>query len=133
MNKMTKILNYFKLSSIVFIGTGFAMVLAFTMIVSVPQVKAAEYPNILVGNNMTVGSTGQDVVVLQGLMSEMGYLNVPTGIAFGYYGSLTKDAVARYQTSNYVTPAVGYFGPVTKISMQNDFSNHGWLPLLGWQ
>lgn len=129
---MTKILNHFKSSTGIFVGAGLAMVLAMAVLVSVPQAKAAEYPNILVGQNMTVGSTGQDVVVLQGLMSELGYLNVPTGIAFGYYGSLTRDAVARYQSSNSVTPAVGYYGPVTKVSMYNDFSQHGWLPMLGW-
>lgn len=129
---MTNILNFFKLSTGVLMGAGIMTVFAMTMLVSVPQAKAAEYPNILVGQNMTLGSTGQDVVVLQGLMSELGYLNVPTGIPFGYYGSLTKNAVARYQSSNNVSPAVGYYGPITKNAMYNDFSRHGWLSLLGW-
>jgi peptidoglycan hydrolase-like protein with peptidoglycan-binding domain len=103
------------------------------MFIFVPKSYAAEYPNIIMGQNMTVGSTGQGVVVLQGLMSELGFLNVPDGIPFGYYGGMTRDAVAKYQSSTYVTPAVGYYGPVTKSSMYNDFSNHGWLGMLGWQ
>lgn len=120
------------LKSSLFVGAGLTLVIAMAMLVTAPQAKAAEYPNILVGQNLTVGSQNQNVVVLQGLLSEMGYLNVPAGIPFGYYGSLTRDAVARYQVSRGVTPAVGYYGPITKISMHSDFSSHGWLSLLGW-
>ena len=127
---MTNTINYFKLSTGILMGTGL-MVFAMAMLVSVPRANA-EYPNILAGQNMTMGSTGQDVVVLQGLMSELGYLSVPNGVPFGYYGSLTRDAVARYQSSTNVSPAVGYYGPATKISMYNDFSNRGWLKLLQW-
>ncbi len=107
-------------------------VFTFAMLLSAKSAKAAEYPNILVDQNMTLGSTGQGVVILQGLLSEFGYLNVPAGVPFGYYGALTKDAVARYQASLNVSPAVGYFGPVTKIAMHSDFSPRGWLTLLGW-
>jgi len=92
----------------------------------------AEYPNIIIGQDLTVGSTGQNVVVLQGLMTELGFLNVPSGIAFGYYGGLTRDAVSRYQSSMNVSPAVGYFGPVTKTSMHSDFAGHGYLSMLHW-
>jgi hypothetical protein len=128
---MTKTINHFKVSIGILAGTGLMMAFAMAMLISIPQAHA-EYPNILSGQNLTTGSTGQEVVVLQGLMSELGFLNVPSGIPFGYYGSLTKDAVARYQSSTSVSPAVGYYGPVTKLSMYNDFSRHGWLPLLGW-
>lgn len=113
-------------------GTSVVLALAVVMLVAAPQAKAAEYPNILVDSSLTVGSTGQGVVVLQGLLSEMGYLNVPTNIPFGYYGSMTKNAVARYQASLNVYPPVGYFGPITKVAMHSDFASHGWLKLLGW-
>lgn len=129
---MTNTLNHFKSSTMVLMGAGLLATFAMAMLISVPQAKASEYPNILVNRDLTLGSTGQDVVVLQGLMSELGYLNVPSGIPFGYYGSLTKNAVARYQDSINVQPAVGYYGPVTKIAMHGDFSRHGWLTLLGW-
>lgn len=129
---MNNILNHFKISTSILIGAGIATVFALAMFISVPQAKAAEFPNILSGQNMTIGSTGQGVVVLQGLMSELGYLKVPSGVPFGYYGSLTRNAVAQYQSSLSVSPAVGYYGPITKTAMYNDFSRHGWLPLLGW-
>lgn len=122
MNKITKIVS----------GSGVAIALALTMLIGASQAKAFSPPNILVGENMTLGSTGQDVAMLQGLLSEFGYLNVPAGIPLGYYGAMTKDAVARYQASLFVFPTAGYFGPATKIAMHKDFAPRGWLTLLGW-
>lgn len=92
----------------------------------------AESPNILVGQDLSVGSTGQAVVVLQGLLQELGYMTIPAGIPMGYYGSLTRDGVARYQASQSIAPAAGYFGPLTKIAMHQQFMSKGWLSLLGW-
>lgn len=123
--------NILKLSKGFLIGASLITVFAVTMLVSIPQARA-EYPNIIVGPDLTVGSTGQSVVVLQGLMTELGYLNVPSGIPFGYYGSMTRAAVARYQASTNVSPAVGYYGPITKVAMHQNFMGHNWLPLLGW-
>ena len=111
--------------------SGLALGIIMVMVVAIPQAKA-ESPNILVGSDLTVGATGQGVVVLQGLLSEMGYLTVPAGISLGYYGALTKSAVARYQTSLQVSPPAGYFGPVTKVAVHQDFAPRGWLTLLGW-
>lgn len=105
---------------------------AFAVLAGASYAHAAEYPNITIDQNLTVGSTGQGVVVLQGLLTEMGYLNVPAGIPFGYYGGLTKSAVASYQARMNVAPAVGYYGPVTKLAMRSDFASHNWLNLLGW-
>ncbi|MBP6858408.1 MAG: peptidoglycan-binding protein [Candidatus Pacebacteria bacterium] len=108
------------------------VVAAFALFAVASQVQASEYPNIIVDQNMMIGSTGQGVVVLQGLLSEMGYLNIPAGISFGYYGSLTKSAVASYQAKLNVMPAAGYYGPLTKVAMHSDFVSHNWLTLLGW-
>jgi peptidoglycan hydrolase-like protein with peptidoglycan-binding domain len=120
------------MNKIKILGIGMTFVMGLVFLASASSVSAYESPNILVGQDLTLGSTGQSVVVLQGLMSELGYLNVPAGIPFGYYGTLTKNAVARYQAGMNVAPAVGYYGPVTKISMHSDFLSHGWLTLLGW-
>jgi peptidoglycan hydrolase-like protein with peptidoglycan-binding domain len=125
---MNTITNYFKLS----VGASLVAVFAFAVLVSAPQAHAAVYPNILADQDLTTGSSGQGVVVLQGLLSEFGYLTIPNNVSFGYYGSLTKDAVARYQASLNVTPAVGYYGSVTKQAMRSDFAPRGWLGALGW-
>ena len=105
--------------------------LVFGIFFSVSQAHA-DTQNITVSPNMTIGSTGANVVTLQALMSELGYLNVPQGIPLGYYGSMTRSAVARYQSALNVYPSVGYYGPLTKTALFTDFNSHGWTHLLGW-
>ncbi len=129
---MKTIITSLNLSTSLFVGMTVVLVIALMMIVSVPHAYAMESPDILIGGDLTVGSTGQGVVVLQGLLSEMGFLNVPIGVPFGYFGSRTKNALAQYQASQIISPAVGYFGPVTKVTMHQQFASHGWLNLLGW-
>src|SRR4051812_5855322 len=117
---MIKAISVSKPTNKLLISASFVFVFAMAMMIAIPQARA-ESPNILVGENMTVGSTGQGVVVLQGLMSELGFLEIPFGVAQGYYGNLTKAAVARYQASKVITPSVGYFGPATKIAIHQEF------------
>lgn len=114
-----------------FLGFGISTIIVLTLLLSANKAHA-EYPNILVGQDLSTGSTGQGVVVLQGLMTELGYLNVPAGIPFGYYGSMTRDAVVRYQSSQSVSPNSGMFGGLTKVAMYNNFSSRGWVKVLGW-
>jgi len=56
---------------------------------------------------------------------------MPVGVAYGYFGNLTKAAVAKWQADNGVTPSVGYFGaksrakyaslnPVTPVTADDD-------------
>lgn len=64
--------------------------------------------------NLTVGSTGKEVADLQRMLIEKEYLNIPTDIPLGYFGGLTKSALARWQSSNNISPAVGYWGPISR-------------------
>jgi len=57
-----------------------------------------------VNRNLTIGSTGDDVKELQTKLS----IN-PTG----YFGSLTKKAVIKWQVQNNL-PSTGYFGKVSR-------------------
>ena len=41
--------------------------------------------------------TGADVVALQKVLVEGGHLVMPKGVSYGYFGSLTKAAVIKYQ------------------------------------
>ncbi len=111
---------------------GAALSLALTVAVSAPRQAQAAETNILADSNLTVGSSGDKVVVLQGLLSEMGYLDIPANVQHGYFGAMTRDAVGRYQGSQSVSPTAGYFGPATKIAMHQEFLSHGWLAMLGW-
>src|SRR3989344_5135854 len=61
--------------------------------------------------SLTVGSRGDDVTCLQNYLKGAGHLSVS---ATGYFGSLTKAAAASWQSANGVSPAVGYFGPISR-------------------
>lgn len=65
--------------------------------------------------NLTVGSKGDDVSALQQILINGGFLNIaaPTG----YFGSMTKAALAAWQSSKGIAPAVGYFGPISRAAI----------------
>jgi len=63
--------------------------------------------------DLTLGSKGADVTVLQQLLINKGdltALSAPTG----YFGTATQAALAKFQTANAISPAAGYFGPKTR-------------------
>jgi len=64
-------------------------------------------------NNLSVGSTGNDVVALQSFLVSKGFLTMPAGVAEGYFGSLTKAAAVAYQASVGL-PSTGFVGPMTR-------------------
>lgn len=55
------------------------------------------------------GLQGEDVKCLQQ------YLDV---INTGFFGNLTKAAVAKWQSANNISPAAGYFGPISRKKYQ---------------
>jgi hypothetical protein len=67
--------------------------------------------------DLTLGSTGADVVSLQTMLESKGFLTIPTGVSKGYFGALTKSALASYQAAMGISPASGYFGPITRSSI----------------
>jgi len=64
--------------------------------------------------NLTIGSRGTEVTALQQMLVAQGHLVMPAGVAMGYFGSLTKAAVAKWQTANGVSPTAGYWGPISR-------------------
>ncbi len=72
-------------------------------------------------NNLTIGSTGNDVTQLQTLLIADGYLSISAPTS--YFGQLTKAAVEKYQAANNITPRSGYVGPLTRGVL-----NRGVLP-----
>lgn len=64
--------------------------------------------------NLSHGSKGEAVTALQKFLEEKGFLVIPTGTAYGYYGPATKAAVLKYQQSMGIAGANGNFGPATR-------------------
>lgn len=63
--------------------------------------------------NLMISSRGSKVVDLQTFLESKGYLNLPEGVAKGYFGNRTKMALMKYQSENGL-PATGFFGPRTR-------------------
>lgn len=65
--------------------------------------------------DLTLGSTGSDVTALQNWLIGKGHA-IAAG-ATGYFGAQTQAALAAWQGANGVTPAAGYFGPITRAKV----------------
>ena len=68
---------------------------------------------------LTVGSTGDDVKCLQQYLNGAGHKVSASGAGSPgnestYFGALTRAAVAKWQAANGVSPAVGYFGSISR-------------------
>ena len=72
--------------------------------------------------DLTIGSRGADVAALQNFLisqhkgpAATQLANVfASGVVKGYFGPLTRSAVAEWQFAMGIQPAVGYFGPITR-------------------
>ena len=62
--------------------------------------------------SLTIGAQGADVTALQTYLISKGFA-IPAG-ATGYFGAQSASAVAAWQTANMISPAAGYFGPVSQ-------------------
>ncbi|MAF80263.1 hypothetical protein CL629_04280 [bacterium] len=69
--------------------------------------------------SLTTGVSGSDVKCLQQYLNAAGYPVAATGVGSPgneteYFGSLSRSATAKWQAANNVSPAVGYFGPISR-------------------
>jgi hypothetical protein len=62
--------------------------------------------------DLDLNSQGDDVLKLQQFLISKGY-SIPNGPT-NFFGPQTQAALANYQRDNNITPALGYFGPVTR-------------------
>lgn len=67
-------------------------------------------------NDMTIGSTGNDVMELQKRLRALGFFTYPTDT--GYFGPLTQAAVKLYQASKGII-TTGYVGPLTRGALNS--------------
>lgn len=81
--------------------------------------------------DLTIGSKGDDVSALQNFLMGQSGAQWPSGqSATGYFGSITKAALANYQASAGISPAAGYFGSKTRAHVA---SMGGGAPVSGGQ
>lgn len=85
--------------------------IAFSFAAFTPQ-AGAQTVTYTFTRDLTIGSTGADVQALQTWLMSRGY-SIPAGPTT-YFGTQTRAAVAAYQAANGISPAVGYFGPITR-------------------
>lgn len=78
-------------------------------------------------SDLTIGSTGSQVVALQSALVAQGHLVMPAGVAMGYFGSLTKAAVMKWQAANGVSNT-GYFGPISRAKFNGTAGATGTVP-----
>ena len=69
--------------------------------------------------SMSLGFKSDAVVILQAVLGKHGFLTMPDGVAYGYYGPRTKAAVGALQlkyniVKSTTSPGYGRFGPLTR-------------------
>lgn len=74
--------------------------------------------------NLTIGSRGADVISLQQILVAKGFLQMPSGVPYGYFGPLTRAAVARWQAASGITPPAGFFGPISRAAIVTQIGIH---------
>ncbi len=94
-------MNLSILSRRIILAVAFVLVLPFA---------AFAYADTL-NRQLQIGMSGADVSSLQTFLAADSSI-YPEGLVTGYFGSLTKAAVARFQTKNGID-AVGRVGPIT--------------------
>ena len=72
-----------------------------------------------IDRDLTIGDKGEDVLMLQKYLNSRGFLVAKSGAgSIGkettYFGTLTRDALIRFQKANDIKPTVGYFGSITR-------------------
>jgi len=66
--------------------------------------------------DLKLGSTGAQVIGLQTGLVAGGYLVMPAGVAMGNFGPATQAAVIAWQKAAGISPAAGYFGPISRAA-----------------
>lgn len=73
---------------------------------------------------LELGSRGADVSTLQSFLSEEGPTVYPSGLVTGYFGTLTRGGVKRFQINNGISP-VGRVGPQTMAVINGQMGGSG--------
>jgi len=79
-------------------------------------------------HNLSYGTTGTDVSSLQQFLADEGLYTGPITATFG---AMTRNAVIAFQQQEGVSPAVGYFGSLTRADANTVIAAHpDWITTL---
>jgi peptidoglycan hydrolase-like protein with peptidoglycan-binding domain len=96
-----------------------AAILTLTKTAEPAIVSTASSTPVTFATDLAEGSQDHEVVMLQQYLNAHGYTVASTGPGSpgnetDYFGSLTKAALAKFQADHGISPAAGYFGPITR-------------------
>lgn len=83
---------------------------------AIPAESVVDPTSVATYRSLSLGVRGADVVMLQTVLEQKGLLNIPSGVAKGYFGQLTRTAIIKYQKSVGL-PAVGIFDSLTRAKL----------------
>lgn len=80
--------------------------------------------NLVKARDLKLNMTGEDVRALQKFLNNKGFMVAKSGIgSIGNetvkFGGLTRSALIRFQKANNISPAIGYFGPITRAKAKS--------------
>lgn len=89
---------------------------------SVSNVSNSVSSGYVFTRDLELGMSGADVKELQKFLNAKGFVISASGPGSAgsettLFGSMTKTALAKFQTANKISPAVGYFGPLTRSAV----------------
>ncbi len=107
--------------------------LALALSVVAPVAASAQSMSMAYAFNtsLKVGSRGADVIALQSFLESKGLIVMPAGVAKGYFGTLTRNAVSAYQVMKNISPTAGFFGPITRQAVMADMAGSPVPPVTG--
>lgn len=73
--------------------------------------------------DLSYGSIGSQVFYLQGALQKLGYGKFQRPVPY-MFGPATRQAVIDFQKANGITPAQGYFGPLTRAKLHERLSDY---------
>lgn len=93
-----------------------------TGVITTPPVVSNSGTSATFTRDLNLGKTGEDVRTLQKKLNALGFTVSLSGAGSAgnettYFGPATQAAVIKYQIAKGITPAAGYFGPITRASI----------------